>query len=242
MSRPPGLGPAVVMTALERLRAGGRVLPGEFRPGASAPSVCDAEVLRLIRRRSLRVASGGRAGSRRGAGPVCRPGKASARNGLRGADGLLRAVEQLAGVLLPASSLESFVLPSRVEGYSPALLDELTLAGEVLWAGAGALAGNDGWIALAPRTCAAAAAETVPPPDGEVYGALLAALDGDQAMFFRPADRPGRRRRGNRSRPGDVGSGLDRGLTNDRPIAPGGPRSAGERTAPRRRPPYGPRD
>jgi len=39
-------------------------------------------------------------------------------NGLHGADGLLRAVEQLAGVLLPASALESLCCHSRVEGYS----------------------------------------------------------------------------------------------------------------------------
>ena len=105
---------------------------------------------------------------------------------LHGADGLLRAVEQLAGVPLPASALESLVLPGRVDDYAPALLDELTLAGEVLWAGAGALAGNDGWITLAPADGAPLLlAEPVPPPEGAVHQALLAALDGDQAMFFR---------------------------------------------------------
>ena len=39
-------------------------------------------------------------------------------------------------------ALETLVLPSRVAGYSPALLDELTASGEVLWAGAGLAAGQ----------------------------------------------------------------------------------------------------
>src|SRR5262249_53613391 len=153
---------------------------------------CDAEVLRLIRRRSL-------AALRREVEPVpadalagCLPAwQGVTGRRLHGADGLLRAVEQLAGVPLPASALESLVLPSRVDGYSPALLDELTLAGEVLWAGAGALTGNDGWITLASADGAPLLlAAPMPPPDGAVHEALLTALDGDQAMFFRPlADR-----------------------------------------------------
>ncbi|GAA3080532.1 hypothetical protein GCM10020254_26100 [Streptomyces goshikiensis] len=49
---------------------------------------------------------------------------------------------------MPASALERLILPSRVAGYSPALLDELTTTGEVVWAGAGALPGKDGWISL----------------------------------------------------------------------------------------------
>ena len=181
------LGPAVVAAALDRLRASGRLLSGEFRPGGIGAEWCDAEVLRLIRRRSL-------AALRREVEPV--PADALARflpawqgltgRRLHGADGLLRAVEQLAGVPLPASALESLVLPGRVDGYAPALLDELTLAGEVLWAGAGALAGNDGWITLAPADGAPLLlAEPVRPPEGAVHQALLAALDGDQAMFFR---------------------------------------------------------
>ena len=79
----------------------------------------------------------------------------------------------------------------RVADYSPALLDELTLAGEVVWAGAGALPGNDGWIALAPAEIAPL---VLPPPDaGRRHrwpGALRDALRGDEALFFRAlADR-----------------------------------------------------
>ena len=111
---------------------------------AAAPEFVDAEVLRLLRRRSL-------AALRAEVEPVEPTALARflpAWNGigvlrgsdaLRGVDGVLRAVEQLAGALLPASAVESLILPARVPGYTPALLDELTTAGEVLWTGHGSL-------------------------------------------------------------------------------------------------------
>jgi ATP-dependent Lhr-like helicase len=181
-----GLGVAVVATALARLGVGGRVIQGEFRPGGRATEWCDAEVLRAIRRRSL-------AALRKEVEPV--PPEALARfipawQGLgsrvsRGVDGLLRAIEQLAGVPLPASALETLVLPSRVAGYAPAMLDELTLAGEVVWAGAGSTAGNDGWVALSPADLAPF---VLPPPD-DVDDPLAVAvrdcLGPGEAVFFR---------------------------------------------------------
>ena len=181
-----GLGVAVVVTALDRLRAAGRLVQGEFRPGASGTEWCDAEVLRSIRRRSL-------AALRKEIEPV--PPQTLGRflpawQGVgargRGIDALIRAVEQLAGVPLPASALETLILPARVSAYSPALLDQLTAAGEVVWCGAGSLAGRDGWIALAP---ADAAELLLPPPtdgaDGEVHRAVLDKLGAQQALFFR---------------------------------------------------------
>jgi ATP-dependent Lhr-like helicase len=186
-----GLGSAVVGTALARLTASGRVVQGEFRPSGVGLEWCDAEVLRAIRRRSL-------AALRREVEPV--PAAALARfipqwqgagtRASRGVDGLLRVVEQLAGVAVPASALETLILPSRVADYSPAMLDELTLSGEVLWTGAGSLAGNDGWVMLSPVDLAAL---VLPSPDEIETGvavAIRAALTGDQAMFFRAlADR-----------------------------------------------------
>jgi ATP-dependent helicase Lhr and Lhr-like helicase len=190
-----GLGVAVVGAALARLAAAGRIVQGEFRPGGLGLEWCDAEVLRTIRRRSL-------AALRREVEPV--PTEALARfipswqgvgaRAARGVEGLLRVVEQLAGVPLPASALESLVLPSRVAGYSPALLDELTLSGDVLWTGAGALAGNDGWIVLAPAELAPLLLRPEEPDDADAHSGvervIRAALTGDQALFFRAvADR-----------------------------------------------------
>ena len=182
-----GLGIAVVDAALARLSASGRVVHGEFRPGGSGLEWCDAEVLRMLRRRSL-------AKLRKEVEPV--PPEALARflpqwQGLgaqsgRGLDGLIRAIEQLAGCAVPASALETLVLPSRVAGYSPAMLDELTASGEVLWAGQGSLPGNDGWVSLQT----ADAADLLLPALGELsdtplHRAVLEALDGGQALFFR---------------------------------------------------------
>jgi ATP-dependent Lhr-like helicase len=190
-----GLGVAVVAGVLQRLAASGRVTAGEFRPGGSGREWCDAEVLRTIRRRSL-------ARLRQEVEPV--PVEALARflpawqgvTGSRagGVEGLLRVVEQLAGAVLPASALETLVLPSRVAGYQPAMLDELTAAGEVTWCGAGSLPGNDGWLALAPTEVADL---LLPAPDSALsvtplHSAVLEALDGDQALFFRTlSDRAG---------------------------------------------------
>jgi ATP-dependent helicase Lhr and Lhr-like helicase len=107
---------------------------------------------------------------------------------MRGVDGVLRAIEQLAGVPVPASALERLILPSRVSDYQPAMLDELTSSGEVVWAGAGSLAVDDGWIALAPAAIAPLILpEPVAPVDlrEEPYRSILAAFDGDAALFFR---------------------------------------------------------
>jgi ATP-dependent Lhr-like helicase len=182
-----GLGVAVVESTLGRLSATGRVAHGEFRPGGSGLEWCDAEVLRSLRRRSL-------AKLRKEVEPV--PPETLARflpqwQGLgtaagRGADGLLRAVEQLQGAAVPASALETLVLPSRVAGYTGSLLDELTASGEVLWAGQGSLPGSDGWVSLQ----LADTADLLLPPYGEVtltpvHTAVLDALDGGGALFFR---------------------------------------------------------
>src|SRR5204862_2213415 len=48
-----GLGVAVVEQALRRLAATGRVTAGEFTPAGAGTEWCDAEILRLLRRRSL---------------------------------------------------------------------------------------------------------------------------------------------------------------------------------------------
>jgi len=207
-----GLGVAVVSGALHRLAAEGSVAEGEFRPGGRGTEWCEAGVLRLLRRRCL-------ARLRKEVEPVpprafgaflpawqhagqpalvsaSRPaGRAAPGPGGR-VDAVYEVVEQLAGAAVPASALETLILPGRVPGYSPALLDELTAAGDVVWSGAGALPGGDGWLVLAP-------AETAPlllpePADitmTPVHEALLSVLDSGGtggALFFRAlADRAG---------------------------------------------------
>jgi ATP-dependent Lhr-like helicase len=187
-----GTGVAVVTDTLRRLATAGRVVEGEFLPGGTTPEWCDAEVLRLLRRRSL-------AALRKEVEPVEQTALARFLPAWQGVAGkpsrgygdltgaVLSAVEQLAGCAVPASALESIVLPSRVPGYAPSMLDELTATGDVLWAGAGALPGTDGWVSLhLADTCDV----TLPDPDeslelGQVHQAVLDALAGGGAYFFR---------------------------------------------------------
>ena len=187
-----GVGVAVARLTLQRLESQGRLSSGFFLPEAAAgrgddTEWCDAEVLRRLRTRSLAAIRGS-------VEPV--PPSAYARflpvwqhltRPLDGVDGVLAVVEQLAGVPIPASAWESLVLPSRVADYTPALLDELTATGEVVWSGHGTLPGRDGWIALHP---AEAAPFTLQDPDDpedpapdSLEARLLAALDGGGAYF-----------------------------------------------------------
>jgi ATP-dependent Lhr-like helicase len=204
-----GLGVAVVTLTLRRLTASGRVVEGEFLPAGQAADGqlatakgtewCDAEVLRLLRRRCL-------ARLRKEAEPVPpevlarflpawhgigphssggTPGSAGSRR-RADAGSVLEVLERLAGVPVPASALETLILPGRVPGYSPALIDELTSAGEIVWSGAGALPGGDGWLVLAPTD----SAPLLLPEPGEVtmtpvHAAVLAVLGGGGALFFR---------------------------------------------------------
>jgi len=101
-------------------------------------------------------------------------------------DALVRAIEQLQGASVPASALETLVLPSRITGYSPSMLDELTASGELLWAGQGSLPGNDGWVSLQ----LADTADLLLAPVSELsstplHDRVLAELDGGSALFFR---------------------------------------------------------
>jgi ATP-dependent helicase Lhr and Lhr-like helicase len=185
-----GLGVAVVEQTLARLEVAGRVVLGEFRPGGSGREWLDAEVLRRLRRRSL-------AALRKEVEPV--PREALARfllawqgvgpSGPRRADldALYQVIEQLQGAAVPASALERQVLPARLPDYSPAQLDQLCAAGEVVWVGAGPLGSDDGWVSLyvadqAPLLLP----EPYPAELSPLAQAVREALAGHGATFFRP--------------------------------------------------------
>ncbi|WP_328344045.1 ATP-dependent helicase [Streptomyces violaceus] len=183
-----GLGAAVTEGALQRLAAAGRIVQGEFHPAGIGQEWCDAAVLRRLRRRSL-------AALRHELEPVAPAALAQflpqwqhigKGHSLRGIDGLVRAIEQVQGASVPASALEKLVLPSRVVNYTPAMLDELTAAGEVVWAGAGSLPGKDGWVSL---YLADAAPLLLPPPHPleltALHQSVLDTLSGGYGLFFR---------------------------------------------------------
>jgi len=175
---------------LQRLVSLGRVIEGGFRPGGLNREWVDAEVLRTIRRRSL-------ARLRREIEPVEQPvlarlitrwqGVVQPRRGL---DALLDTIESLQGAALPASLLESEILPARIDNYSPTDVDTLIAAGEVVWAGIEPLGDRDGRIALylaekLPILWPIANTDSSTPiPDRQT--AILDYLQRNGASFFQP--------------------------------------------------------
>jgi ATP-dependent Lhr-like helicase len=192
VARRLGLGVAVVEQALARLEATGRVARGGFRPGASGREWLDTGVLRALRRRSLAALRA----EVEPVGPRALARFVSAWQGLTPArgrgvtrldlDAVYRAVEQLQGAAVPASALEQLVLPARLPGYGPGLLDQLCASGEVVWAGHGPIGSDDGWVALylaeqADLLLGEPAAGPLSPPAERVR----AALAERGALFFR---------------------------------------------------------
>jgi len=197
-----GLPAGVVEDALHRLVAAGTLLSGEFRPGGAEREYCDPEVLRLLRRRSL-------AKLRREVEPVdpvtlarflpawqgvapspsATGAAASPFRGPAGLERLAEVVDQLAGLPIPASVLERDVLPARVPGYQPRLLDELGAMGEVAWVGRGSLGRDDGRIVLyrpgRELLRPAGAPDGVERPATEIHERLRAHLRRRGACFYR---------------------------------------------------------
>ncbi|MFE7067954.1 ATP-dependent helicase [Microbacterium sp. NPDC057658] len=184
-----GLGNAVARHTLQRLETNGRLTSGYFLPTAAGSGDdiewCDTEVLRRLRMRSLAAIRGSVEPVSPEAYARFLPDWQHLGRPLEGIDGVLTVIEQFAGVPIPASAWESLVLPSRVRDYTPAMLDELTAAGEVIWSGHGTLPGRDGWVSLHPADLAPF---TLPDPDAEIAAEslearLLAALTAGGAYF-----------------------------------------------------------
>ena len=180
-----GLGRSTADALLRTLAAGGRLLEGEFRPGGAGREWCDADVLSTIRRRSL-------AKLRKEVEPVEAPVLArlvTSWQGLvrkrAGLDALLDVVENLQGAPVPASILESEILSVRIDGYSPADLDALASAGEVVWRGVEPIGDRDGRVALYLTDHLPQLWRPAPPGDLSVREqAILAYLQKHGASFF----------------------------------------------------------
>jgi ATP-dependent Lhr-like helicase len=137
-----------VEAVLQRLVGIGRVVEGGFRPSGVNREWIDVEVLRTIRRRSLaRLRKEVEAVEHRTLARLFTrwQGVVQPRRGL---DALLDVIETLQGSALPASLLETEILPARIVAYSPSDLDTLIAAGEVVWVGLEPLGERDGRIAL----------------------------------------------------------------------------------------------
>ena len=110
-----------------------RLVRGELRPGGTEREWCDPDVLRRLRRASL-------AALRKEVEPVEQIAYARFLPSWHGIDrraSLREALVPLQALPLPVGLWESDVLPRRVPGYRPELLDQLCATGEVVWIGAG---------------------------------------------------------------------------------------------------------
>ena len=182
-----GLGLRVTADVLGRMAVDGRLVRGEFVDDLPGDQWCDAEVLRILRRRSL-------AALRAQVEPVSTAAYGRflpawqhvGSTHSAGIDGLAAVIEQLAGVPIPASAVESLVFGQRVRDYQPAMLDELLASGEVMWSGAGQIGGSDGWVAF---HLADTAPLTLPVPAEieftDTHRAIMETLGHGGAYFFR---------------------------------------------------------
>ncbi|GAO02101.1 DEAD/DEAH box helicase [Anaeromyxobacter sp. PSR-1] len=202
-----GLPPAEAAAALAGLEAQGQVLRGTFLPEVpatpDAPHWCERGVLARIHRLTL-----GRL--RREIEPVsaavflrflARWQHAAPGTRLHGTRGLLEVIGQLQGFHAAAGAWERDLLPARVEGYEPRLLDALCMSGEVAWGRLHVAPPQDGLpprrrgapTRSAPVTLAVRedlpwlldgiAASTEPPPLGTIATEVVEALARRGASF-----------------------------------------------------------
>ncbi|HET9778283.1 MAG TPA: ATP-dependent helicase [Propionibacteriaceae bacterium] len=151
IARRYGLGRAIAEAACDGLVAQGTLVAGSFvdMTGEAANErrqYCHSQVLALIKRRTLALL-------RKDVEPVEQVAFArflaewqGLGSGARGVDAVLGAIEQLSGYPMPASAVESMILPVRVADYASSMLDELTAAGEIYWVGDGQIGDSDGWV------------------------------------------------------------------------------------------------
>ncbi|MGZ8611437.1 MAG: Lhr family helicase, partial [Actinomycetota bacterium] len=180
-----GAGEDRVRAALDSLEAEGRLVHGGFRPGGVAREWVDVEVLRRIRQRSL-------AALRKEVEPVDAatfarflPAWQGADRPRGGADALTEAIARLQGTAVPASILETDVLPARVRGYRGADLDALCASGDVVWVGAGSLGSDDGRVTLAFRDgLGLLDPAPVDRPEGALHDAIREHLGSRGASFW----------------------------------------------------------
>ncbi|HUS67374.1 MAG TPA: DEAD/DEAH box helicase [Kofleriaceae bacterium] len=179
-----GVDAARATAALDRLVARGQLERGALRPGAAGVDLCDVDVLRQLRRRTLdrlrdRIAPVEPAALGRFLPAWHGIGRAGA--GARGLPPLRAALRRLAGAPLLFEELERRILPARVADYHPRMLDELGAAGELVWVGAGA-----GRVALYDREHLALIPEGVAQPgapSAPQHLAVLGALASRGASF-----------------------------------------------------------
>jgi ATP-dependent Lhr-like helicase len=165
-----------VEPVLRELERDEQLVRGELRPGGTEREWCDPDVLRRLRRASL-------AALRKEVEPVEQAALGRFLPSWHGIDrraSLREALVPLQALALPVSLWETDILPRRVPGYRPELLDQLCATGEVVWVGAGL-----DRVAVYFRDDAGVLGRVpgAPAPDLETHARLRSALDGS-ALFW----------------------------------------------------------
>ncbi len=139
-----------VLTEHDRVVPLGTAQPSSRDAGATPADLayCDVDVLRTIKRRTL-------VKLRTQIEPV--PVEDFARfslswhgvgEGRAGSAALAEVIDELQGAAIPASILETEILPARIPSFRPGDLDALCASGEVLFRGIEALGPRDGRVAM----------------------------------------------------------------------------------------------
>jgi ATP-dependent Lhr-like helicase len=178
-----GLIEPAVSEVLTRLERDGKVASGAYRPGGTEHEWVSVAVLTRLRRRSLATLR-----QQVEAVEPLRYGAFLADwhgigrdNGASFSD----VIGQLSGFAVPASDLESLILPARFHDASREL-DRSLAAGDLVWIGAEPLGSRNGRLMLVPR-------ESVPflvappqaePPSGPLHTKIMEALTASGASFF----------------------------------------------------------
>ena len=182
-----------VSQLLEQLETDGTITRGAFRPGGTEREWCDATVLRQLRQRSLAALRHEVAPTEPDALVRFLPQWHGVGGTARGIDRVYEVISQLQGVPIPASVWERDILSTRVEGYDPRQLDELMVAGDIMWVGAGPLGSSDGRVMLFRREDAGAllgvsrlgAASDAERPAAPEHDRLRQVFSASGACFFR---------------------------------------------------------
>ena len=179
-----GLAPIAAAEVAARLTHAGKMVRGAFLPGGKHEELCDAEVLRTLRRKSL-------ARLRREVEPVepaafarFLPDWQNVTRKGAGDSALLEAVAQLQGCPIAASALLSDVLPARVAGFKARDLDALCASGQVVWGGVESLGANDGRVALYLAEHEPLLARPAVPLESAEAGRIRDLLGRRGAVFF----------------------------------------------------------
>ncbi|MBM4372851.1 MAG: hypothetical protein FJ098_14455, partial [Deltaproteobacteria bacterium] len=105
---------------------------------------------------------------------------------LTGADGVAQVLTELQGIALPWALWDGEILPTRVEGYRPVLVEELLRSGEFLWLGRPG-PGKDLAVVFARRNDLPWLAKVYPRPDTDLHSegqVLLERLTARGASFL----------------------------------------------------------